>query len=114
MNFTTSSNFTPTTESAGSSNPFFDMASKIGKVYADSMQVNGEHLWMSSARIIQEHTLSAMMSASQGCMEALTQNAAASQQNTLARIGSVNQKVLEIMTNAFTAAMAPVFFKPAN
>lgn len=113
MNITPFSNFTPTTDLAGVNNPFLDMASKIGKVYADSMQASGEQLWMSSARIIQQHTVSAMMSTSQACIEALAKNAADSQQNSFASIGTANQKVLEIMTGAFTAAMTPVF-KPAD
>lgn len=113
MNNTTFSNFTPTSESAANTNPFFDMATKVGKAYADSMQGDGEQLWMSSARIIQEHAMSTLVNATQGCMQALVQNAAASQQRSIARIGSANQKVFEIMSTAFTAAMMPAF-KPAN
>jgi hypothetical protein len=113
MNITPFSHLMPTTNLAGASIPFLEMASKIGKVYADSMQASGEQLWMSSARIIQQHTVSAMMNTSQACIEALAKNVADSQQHSFARLGSANQKVFEIMTGAFAAAMLPVF-KPAD
>jgi hypothetical protein len=93
-------------------NPFFNMMSKVGDAYSDSMQTNANELWMSSARIVQEHTTRAMVNATQECIAALAQNAAAIQQRSFARLGTANQKAMEIMAAAFTEAMT-AGFKPA-
>jgi hypothetical protein len=94
-------------------NPFYDMMSKVSNAYSDSMQTNASELWMSSARIVQEHTTRAMVNATQECIAALAQNAAAIQQRSFARLGMANQKAMEIMTTAFTDAMT-AGFRPAK
>ncbi len=96
----------------GTSNPLLDMFSKISTVYSDSMQADASQLWMSSARIIQEYSLKAMMNASQECMAALTQNAASIQQQSMVHLGSANQKAVEIMADTIARAMAGRF-KPS-
>jgi hypothetical protein len=110
MTITTYPNLGPAFE-AGKNHPFVDMMSKVSDVYSDSMQTNAGELWMSSARIVQEHTARAMVQATQECIAALAQNAAAIQQRSFARLGTANQQALEIMTTAFTDAMM-AGFKP--
>jgi nitrogen-specific signal transduction histidine kinase len=105
---TTYSTLAPTLP-VGSANPLFDMFAKINSVYTDTMQADASQLFMSSTRIIQEHTLQAMMNASQDCMAALTQNAASIQQQSMAHLGCANQKAVEIMMGAMTKAMAGGF-----
>jgi hypothetical protein len=97
----------------GTNNPYQEMFSKIGTVYADSMRANAEQLWFSSARIIQEHTLRAFVAASQSCIEALAKNTAAVQQQSFGRIVGANQKAAEIMGQGFTNAML-ASMKPAR
>lgn len=86
-------------------NPLFDMMTKVSSVYSDSLQSNANELWMSSARIVQEHATRAMVNATQECIAALTQNAAEMQQRSFARLGSANQQAMTLMTTAFTNAM---------
>jgi hypothetical protein len=52
-----------------------------------------------------------MVNATQECIAALAQNAAAIQQRSFARLGMANQKAMEIMTTAFTDAVT-AGFKP--
>jgi type III secretory pathway component EscS len=52
------------------------------------------------------------MNASQGCLAALTQNAASIQQQSLAHLVSANQKAVEVMASTFANALASGF-KPA-
>jgi hypothetical protein len=113
MAFTTFSTFTAPPIELGATHPYFDMLAKIGNAYTDSAKVDADQLWASSARIIHEHTTRAWLSASQACMEALAQNAAAIQQQSFARMGAANQKAVEIMTSAFTDAMM-AGFRPAS
>ena len=109
MAITTFSTLTTPTIEVGVNNPYLDMLTKIGNVYTDSAKGDADQLWKSSTRIIQEHTTRAFMSASQECMQALAQNAAAIQQQSIARMGTANQKAVEIMTSAFTDAMMAGF-----
>jgi hypothetical protein len=111
---TTFSNFTAPTFELGATNPYLEMLSRIGNVYTDSVKVDADQLWTSSARIIHEHTTRAWISASQACMEALAQNAAAIQQQSFARIGTANQKAVQIMASAFTDAMMAGFRPPSR
>jgi hypothetical protein len=97
--------FTAAPIEPAASNPYFQMLSSIGNVYADSAKLDTDQLWTSSARIINEHITRAWMSASQACTAALAQNAAAIQQQSLAHLGAANQKAFEIMTRAFTDTM---------
>jgi hypothetical protein len=110
MSVTTYPNFAPAIE-LGKNNPFFDMMSKVGNAYSDTMQTNANELWMSSARIVQEHTTRAMVNATQECIAALAKNAADIQQRSFARLGAANQRAMEIMATAFTDAMT-AGFKP--
>jgi hypothetical protein len=105
MTTTTFSMFAPSVELKADT-PYQQVLSKIANVYADSMRANTEQLWMSSARIIQEHTMRAFMQAAQSCMEALAKNAAAVQQQSLERMAAANQKAVEIMGQAFNDAVA--------
>jgi hypothetical protein len=105
MATTTFPYFTAAPAELAASNPYLQMLSSIGSVYADSAKVDADQLWTSSARIINEHTTRAWMNASQACTAALAQNAAAIQQQSLAHLGAANQKALEIMTRTFTDAM---------
>lgn len=86
-------------------NPLIDMFTKIHTTYSDTFQGDASQQFMSSARIIQEHTVQALMNASQDCMAALTQNAANIQQQSMAHLGNANMKAVEIMTSTMTNAM---------
>lgn len=97
--------FTAAPLALAASNPYLNMLTSIGSVYADSAKIDPDQLWSSSARIINEHTTRAWLNASQACMAALAQNAASIQRQALDRFGTANQKALEIMTRAFTEAM---------
>jgi hypothetical protein len=96
---------------AGIQNPFLDMWPKVGDLYKDAMQGSAQDLYLSSARIIQEHTMRALMTAAQSCAEALAQNAANIQQQSLARLADTNQKAAGMMGSAWfdamTSAMTP-------
>lgn len=105
MTTTTFSMFAPTIELKHDS-PQQQMMERIANVYAESMRANTQELWLSSARIIQEHTMRAFIQAAQSCMEALTKNAAAVQQQSVARMTSANQKAFEIMSQSFNDAVA--------
>jgi hypothetical protein len=109
---TTYSTLAPTLAVAGN-NPLFDMLTKISTVYTDSFQADSSELFISSARIIQEHSMQALMKASQDCVAALTQNAASIQQQSLAHLGNANQKAVEIMAGAIANAMT-AGFRPAT
>jgi len=91
--------------------PYHDTWSKIANVYADSARANMEQLWVSSSKIIVEETTKAMMAASQSCMEALSRNAAAVQQQSFNRLMGANQKAFEIMGQNMVDAMG---WKPSN
>ncbi len=94
-------------------NPLFDMFTKISGVYTESFQADASQLFMSSARIIQEHSMQALMKASQDCIAALTQNAASIQQQSVAHLGCANQKAVEIMAGTLANAMS-AGFNPAK
>jgi hypothetical protein len=92
---------------ARNTTPFFDLMSKVGNVYSDSLQPSASELWLSSARIVQDHTT--IFNATHECVMALAQNAADIQQRSFARLGAANQKAFELMTTGFTDAMAHSF-----
>jgi hypothetical protein len=104
MTTTTFSMFTPTIELKTDMQQ--QILAKIANVYAESMRANTEQLWMSSARIIQEHTMRAFIQAAQSCMEALTKNAVVVQQQSVERMVAANQKAFEIMSQGFNDAVA--------
>jgi hypothetical protein len=92
-------------------NPFFDTWSNVMGLYRDAMGTSAQQLVLSSASIIQEHTLRAFMNASQACAEALAKNAMDVQQQSMARFAEANQKAMGMMgqavTEAWTAGMRP-------
>lgn len=96
---------------APADNFVFEMWARIGILYKDALDASAYDLLMSSTRIVQEHTLRAMVSASQSCAEALAQNAAKVQQQSVDRLFTANKRAAEIMgqawIDAMTAKMAP-------
>ena len=87
----------------------YEMWSRIGIVYKDALDASAYDLVMSSTRIVQEHTLRAMVAASQSCAQALAQNAAKVQQQSFDRMISANKKAAEIVGQAWLEAMMPKF-----
>lgn len=84
--------------------PFFDIWSGIANLYRDAMEASTQQMMLSSAGIIQEHTLRAFMDASRACSEALAKNAMTVQQQSMGRFADANQKAMEMMGRAFTQA----------
>jgi hypothetical protein len=85
--------------------PFFDAWSNVAGLYRDAAQSSTRQFFLSSARIIQEHTLQAFVAAAQGCTDALAKNAMSVQQQSLERFLDANQKAM--------GAIAKVFFAQA-
>jgi hypothetical protein len=100
--------FTP-----GINNPFLEPWSKLVTLYKEAMEESAQQLMVSSARIIQEHTMRALMAAAQSCAEELAQNAAKVQQQSMLRFASANQKAFEVMGRAYMDAMM-AGIKPAR
>jgi hypothetical protein len=65
------------------------------------MQASMQQLLLSSANIIQEHTLRAFMEAAQACADALAKNALSVQQQSMERFADANQKAVGMMGSAF-------------
>lgn len=90
---------------------FYEMWARIGLLYKDALDASTYDLMASSTRIVQEHTLRAMVSASQSCAQALAQNAAKVQQQSLDRLFATHKRAAEIMgqtwIEALSAKMAP-------
>jgi hypothetical protein len=85
----------------------FEMWARIGILYKDALDASAYDLLMSSTRIVQEHTLRAMVSASQSCAQALAQNAAKVQQQSLDRLFATNRRAAEIMGQTWIEVMTP-------
>jgi hypothetical protein len=85
-------------------NPMVDMWWQVAGMYKDALRADSEQLWVSSARIVQEHTMRALVTASQSCAEALAKNAAEVQQKSFARLTETNQKAMEMMGRALVDA----------
>ena len=60
--------------------------------YQRAFERSNQELWTSSARIVQEHATRAWVEASQSCMAALAENAAAIQQRAFANMIGAQQK----------------------
>jgi hypothetical protein len=90
-------------------NVVYEMWSRIGIVYKDAFDASAYDLVTSSTRIVQEHTLRAMVAASQSCAQALAQNAAKLQQQSFDRMISANKKAAEIVGQTWLEAMMPKF-----
>jgi hypothetical protein len=84
--------------------PFFGIWSNVAGLYKDVMRENTQQLLLSSAGIIQEHTLRAFITASQSCAEALAKNAMSVQQQSMERFADANGKAVGMMGRAFTQA----------
>ena len=84
--------------------PFFETWSHVAGLYQNAMQASTQHWVQSSANIIQEHTLRALVSASQACADALARNAMAVQQQSMNRFVDANQKAVGAVGKAFTQA----------
>lgn len=84
--------------------PWLDAWARIASVYQEAMQASMQQLLLSSASIIQEHTLRAFMAAAQSCADALAQNAVNVQQQAMARFSDANQKAMGMMGEAFADA----------
>ncbi|MEN3275025.1 MAG: hypothetical protein V7631_815 [Massilia sp.] len=89
---------------APTASPVSKAWSDVASLYRDALGANTQQLVLSSARIIQEHTLRAFMSAAQACADALAKNALSVQQDSMARLLDANGKVAGVMGNAFTQA----------
>lgn len=84
--------------------PFFDTWSNVAGLYRNVMQESSQQLLTSSARIVQEHTMRAFISAAQACSDALAKNALSVQQQSMGRLLDANQKAMGVMSQAFTKA----------
>jgi hypothetical protein len=82
--------------------PMFDAWAGVAGVYRDAMQASAQQWVLSSANIIQEHTLRAVINASQSCADALAKNAMTMQQKSMERLVDANQKAAGMMGQAFT------------
>jgi hypothetical protein len=90
----------------GMSNLYLDAWSRVATLYKDALEANAQHLYVSSAQIVQEHTMQALAAASRSCAEALAKNAAVVQQQSFVRLAGANQRAIEVMGQAFLDAMA--------
>jgi hypothetical protein len=82
----------------------FDIWPGIARLYQDAAEASGRHFVLSSASIIQEHTMRAFMEASRSCAEALAKNAMSVQQQSIGRFMTANQKVVDMMGQAWVQA----------
>ena len=87
--------------------PVVDTWAGIAGVYRDAVEKHTQQLVLSSARIIQEHTVRAYIAAANACADALAKNAVEVQQQSLARYTEANQKAFELMGNAWLKAWVP-------
>jgi hypothetical protein len=90
----------------GMPNFYLDTWSKVADLYKDALEANAQHLFVSSAQIVQEHTMQALVAASRSCAEALAKNAAVVQQQSFARFAGANQRAIEMISKAFVDAMS--------
>lgn len=94
------------------SSPLFDTWTGIAGLYQNAAQQSVQQLFLSSANIIQEHTLRAFMAAAQSCADALAKNALSVQQQSMARFAEANQQAMGMMGTAFidawTAGLRPI------
>lgn len=84
--------------------PLFEIWSDAAGLYRDAMRTNMQQLLLSSAGIIQEHTLRAFIAASQSCADALAKNAMAVQQQSLERFADANGKAVGMLGRSFAQA----------
>jgi hypothetical protein len=84
--------------------PVFGIWSNVAGVYGEAMRTNTQQLLLSSAGIIQEHTLRAFITASQSCADALAKNAMSVQQQSMERFADANGKAVGMLGRAFAQA----------
>jgi deferrochelatase/peroxidase EfeB len=81
----------PTTSAVGHS-----IWDQLFSIHQRVFQHSSNELWLSSARIVQEHATKAWTEASQACMVALAENAAAIQQRAFTElVGAQQQAAIE-------------------
>ena len=90
---------------AGQGADFLNVFAQVGQAYAHSVQSSSQEMWLSSIRIVQEHTARAFVNASQECMAALARNAADIGQRSFTDIVGVNSQAMAVLGSAFTNAM---------
>jgi hypothetical protein len=95
----------PPHASAGQGTDFLNIMAQLGNAYTQSWQSRGQEMWLSSMRIVQEHTARAFVNAAQECMAALAQNAVDVGQRSFADIVGANQQAFTLMGSAFTNAV---------
>jgi len=88
-------------------NQWFDTWSGVTGLYREAMEASTRQLMLSSAAIVQEHTLRALMTASQACAEALARNAMSVQQQSLVRIADANQQAMGMLGGAWMKNFIP-------
>lgn len=77
--------------------PFVGMWSDMIGLYREVTQTNTEHMFLSSARVIQEQMLRAFITAAQSCADALAKNALSVQQQSMERFAEANGKAVGLM-----------------
>ncbi|MDN4057712.1 hypothetical protein QPK31_05660 [Massilia sp. YIM B02769] len=82
--------------------PFFGMWSDVAGLYREVVKTNTEQLFLSSAKVIQEQMLRAVITAAQSCTDALAKNALSVQQQSMERFAEANGKAVGLMGQAFT------------
>ncbi|WP_296942359.1 hypothetical protein [uncultured Massilia sp.] len=87
--------------------PLMEPWTGIAGLYRDAMEKHTQQLLLSSANIIQEHTVRAFVAASNACADALAKNAVAVQQQSLERYAEANRKAMEMMGSAWMKAWMP-------
>jgi len=90
---------------AGQGAEFLNIMTQLGNAYTHSFQSNAQDIWLSSFRIVQEHTARALANASQDCAAALARNAAEIGQRSFADMVGANQQALTQFGSAFTNAV---------
>jgi hypothetical protein len=91
--------------------PQFDLWPGIARLYQNAMETSSRHLMLSSASIIQEHTMRAFMEASRSCTEALAKNAMTVQQQSFGRLLNANLKAGEMMGQAMGQAFTQAWMR---
>ncbi|WP_377705544.1 hypothetical protein [Pseudoduganella sp. UC29_71] len=88
------------------SNPFAgNIWEPVFSVYQRAFEHTNQELWASSVRIIQEHAARAWIDASQSCMTALTENAAAIQQRAFTKLVDAQQEATAVAAKEVTEAI---------
>jgi hypothetical protein len=81
-----------------------DLWPGMARLYQDAVEASSRHFMLSSASIIQEHTMRAFMEASRSCAKALVKNAMTVQQQSMGRFMNANLKASEMMGQAWMQA----------